>query len=100
MIRITVNIHSNIMLYIVHYILFLVLFIKCLMFPRFLVFLHCLENAIDCSSFFDNPTDVELWQVGRVVIIVCIVVVIVVIVIISIVVVLYTVYIHTYNNTE
>lgn len=21
------------------------------------------ENAIDCSSFFDDPTDVELWQV-------------------------------------
>lgn len=22
------------------------------------------ENAIDCSSFFDDPSDVELWQVG------------------------------------
>ena len=21
------------------------------------------ENAIDCSSFFDDPSDVELWQV-------------------------------------
>lgn len=22
------------------------------------------ENAIDCSSFFDDPADVELWQVS------------------------------------
>lgn len=22
------------------------------------------ENAIDCSSFFDDPTDVELWQIA------------------------------------
>jgi len=22
------------------------------------------ENAIDCMSFFDDPTDVELWQIG------------------------------------
>lgn len=23
-----------------------------------------LENAIDCSSFFDDPADVELWQIA------------------------------------
>lgn len=22
------------------------------------------ENAIDCSSFFDDPSDVELWQIA------------------------------------
>jgi hypothetical protein len=22
------------------------------------------ENAIDCSSFFDDPADVELWQIA------------------------------------
>ena len=22
------------------------------------------ENAIDCSTFIDDPTDVELWQIA------------------------------------
>jgi RNA polymerase II subunit A small phosphatase-like protein len=28
-----------------------------------LFFLFDVENAIDCTSFFDDPTDIELWQV-------------------------------------
>ena len=26
--------------------------------------IYVLENAIDCTSFFDDPSDVELWQVS------------------------------------
>ena len=22
------------------------------------------ENAIDCTSFFDDPSDIELWQIA------------------------------------
>lgn len=25
---------------------------------------NLLENAIDCTSYFDDPSDVELWQIA------------------------------------
>jgi hypothetical protein len=43
-----------------------------ILFTIVFIFLFYVENAIDCTSFFDDPTDIEMWQVCFQLIIICV----------------------------